>query len=369
MQDEPAVLSLVWDLMRGGTEGQCARVAMELAGRRCRHHVGVFRRSGFFLDAVEKTCGPVQTLNIRRRLSLATEREIRKLAHWIREENIQLLHAWDADSVLFGRRIAVRADIPLITSHRDMGEIYPVWKLKGMANADRHAALVIANARAIAAKAIPSDVPDDRVEVIPNILDLEEFDLLAKEASPWQRPDDGRSVIACVGRLDPEKDVGSLLRAHASMNAAKRPWVLIAGDGQERQGLESLAAEHVVFLGEVHDIPALLQQADLGVLCPNRNEGLSNSVLEMMAASLPCVVTDCGGNSELVKDGVNGRVVPVGDSVALASAIRELLSLPNACETMGRVSRHIIEQNHLPEAVADQFAACYRRAARRDLAS
>lgn len=359
---EPAVLSLVWDLMRGGTEGQCARVAMELAGNGHTHRVAVFRRNGFFLPDVEAACGQVEHLDVRRRRSPMTWMRIRRLAGWCRQQEIGVLHAWDADAAIFGQRVAACAGIPLMTSRRDLGEIYPDWKLASMARADRSAALVVANAQAIADKVVPPEVARARVRVIPNILDVEEFDLLRRDRSPWTRPDDGRAVVVNVNRLDPEKDVGTLLHAHAKLRAEDRPWLVIAGDGAERKALEALGNEQVVFLGEVHDIPALLGQADIGVLCPNRNEGLSNSVLEMMAAGLPCVVTDCGGNAELIRDAKTGFVVPPRDSDALSRAMENLLAREDRGRAMGRNARAQVEENHLPSAVAQRFAACYRDA-------
>ena len=80
----PRIAHLVFDLIRGGTEGQCARVAMGLALRGGTHRVAVFHRRGFFLEAVEAACGPVHEVAIRRLVRPATVREVLRLAQWLR---------------------------------------------------------------------------------------------------------------------------------------------------------------------------------------------------------------------------------------------------------------------------------------------
>jgi L-malate glycosyltransferase len=166
--------------------------------------------------------------------------------------------------------------------------------------------------------------------------------------------------------LDPEKDVGTVLRAAAKV-AELEPrvrWAL-AGDGQERAALEALAAElgiqdRVLFLGDITEVPAFLQHCRVGVLTPSGNEGLSNTILEYMAARLPVVATDCGGNKELVREGETGYVVPIGDAKALADAVVALVRQPETARQYGANGRRVIESTHRPEQVAARFAALYR---------
>ncbi len=101
----------------------------------------------------------------------------------------------------------------------------------------------------------------------------------------------------------------------------------LAGDGPLGGALESMAAGAPVrFLGEVPHarIPELLRDSRALVLCSNR-EGIPNVVLEALAHGRPVIATPVGAIPELVQDGVNGRIVPVGDPRALAAAMRELL--------------------------------------------
>jgi glycosyltransferase involved in cell wall biosynthesis len=115
--------------------------------------------------------------------------------------------------------------------------------------------------------------------------------------------------------------------------------VIIVGDGPMaasiRQAVVDLGlGRHVWLAGDRHDIPGLLQSMDVFVL-PSLGEGISNTVLEAMASELPVIATRIGGNPELVQDGFNGRLVPVGDDAALAGAMSELINDADQRVTMG----------------------------------
>jgi hypothetical protein len=264
----PRVLQVVWNLIRGGTEGQCARVALGLAEQGVKTRVAVSRREGFFLEPVEKGCGPVHHMDIHRRISWHTWMELRRLAAFVRTEQFDLIHAWDADAAIFGSVVARWTGRPLITSRRDLGEIYAPAKLRRMDRADRQAVAVVVNAEAIGSRVRTNGVNPARVHCIPNILDVEESDRLS--AQPFSQRDrlgPGR-WIGLVARLDPEKDVATLVRAAAHVVAeVPAARFAIVGDGAERARLETLAAElnlgdRVVFLGELTEVPSLLRYMD-----------------------------------------------------------------------------------------------------------
>src|SRR5690606_34688385 len=105
--------------------------------------------------------------------------------------------------------------------------------------------------------------------------------------------------------------------------------LLLIGDGGRRPVLETLTFEyglerHVAFLGHRMDVPAILMRAHVGVLC-SLAEGMSNAIMEGMAAGLPMVVTDVGGSPELVRDGERGFVVAPRAPHQLAGKLRALL--------------------------------------------
>jgi glycosyltransferase involved in cell wall biosynthesis len=362
------VLHLVWNLIRGGTEGQCARVAMELARRgRDTHRVVVFRREGFFLEQVEQVCGPVEEIGIRRLASWETMQAIRHLAGRIKKESFQLLHAWDADAAIFGQFIAGMAGVPLITSRRDLGQIYPMHKMWLMKRADQKAVAIVANAEAIVNEFTKRGTPRDKFRVIPNILNIQEFDRLCTDEFSGKSALPAGHRMVMVTRLDPEKDVPTFIQAaYTITNVHPEASFVIAGDGIERRLLESMAAtrelqSNMVFLGDVTDVPSLLKTCLVGVLTPSRNEGLSNTILEYMAAGLPVVATDCGGNRELVRPPSGGYIVPAGDADALAKVSVELLRTLPIRKSMGDFNRQQVVAHHQPDVVGNQFEELYRQ--------
>ncbi len=111
------------------------------------------------------------------------------------------------------------------------------------------------------------------------------------------------------------------------------------------------------------EVARRLQAADALVL-PSLSEGIANAALEAMACARPVVVTDCGGMTEAVTDGVEGRVVPVRDPAALAGAVAGLIEDRHAAAEMGRAGRRRVEQHHdLRDHIA-AFAALFVEVAR-----
>ena len=174
----------------------------------------------------------------------------------------------------------------------------------------------------------------------------------------------GRPVIGTVGRLDPVKDQAALVRAFACLRTEYPDALLvIAGDGPCRDQLRGLAASfgiasQVRFLGERYDIPAVLRAFDVFVLS-SIAEGISNTILEAMAAGLPVVATRVGGNPELVEDGVNGLLVPRQDADALASAIGVYLGDANMRAIHGKSSRERAVREFSLDAMREAYADLY----------
>lgn len=361
------VLHLVWNLIRGGTEGQCARVAMELARRGDTHRVAVFRREGFFLEVVERQCGPVLDVGITSMASWNTLMAIRRMAAWVRRERIDVVHAWDADAAIFGQFIAAWGGAPLITSRRDLGQIYPPHKQWLMRRADRKAAAIVANAQAIVEEFARQGTAREKFTVIGNILDLEEtVRLREKEFSRVADLPPGERIVM-VARLDPEKDVPTfILAAERVAREVPSASFVVAGDGVEKERLMALAierglAKRMVFLGDVREVPAMLRHAAIGVLTPSRNEGLSNTILEYMAAGLPVVATECGGNRELVQPPRGGMIAPAGDHDQLARHLIALLWHPEQGRAMGEHNHQRIAAEFQPGMIGDRFAGLYQQ--------
>ncbi len=192
-------------------------------------------------------------------------------------------------------------------------------------------------------------VQADKVTQIINGVDIERFrhagDTVSKKMKMGLDPDS--FVIGTVGRIDPVKDIKTLIKAfsHFSVNAdnKRKLKLLIIGSGSEEAKLKAFAAEKkmtgsINFLGERSDIAELMQAMDVFVLS-SIAEGISNTILEAMASGLPVVATKAGGNEELVDDGKTGLVVPISDDRALAGALLQYLIHPEKGREHGENGR------------------------------
>jgi len=137
-------------------------------------------------------------------------------------------------------------------------------------------------------------------------------------------------VVLWVGRLAPEKDLPTLVRAFDRLHA-ERPdtRLVLAGTGPERETVESLVADlelddAVAFPGYVDPAPYMARAAVFAL--SSTYEGLPTVIVEALACGCPVVSTDCpSGPREILADGEFGRLVPVGDDAALADALAETL--------------------------------------------
>jgi glycosyltransferase involved in cell wall biosynthesis len=187
----------------------------------------------------------------------------------------------------------------------------------------------------------------DRMSVIHTGVQLERFH--PRESREGVRDELGYTskdlVIGTVARLDDErKGIRDFLQAAARIQpVTDDARFLIVGEGVHRAEYEQLAAElgvdnRVTFTGWRADVPRLLDAMDVFVM-PSLFEGGPTSVLEAMAMALPVVATRVGMVPEVIDDGVTGLTVPPGDSVAIASALEELLGNPSLRHSLGTAAR------------------------------
>ncbi len=172
-------------------------------------------------------------------------------------------------------------------------------------------------------------------------------------------------VIGAVGRLDPIKDHPTLFKAFEELKRSiPDATLMVVGDGPEREKLEKLAGDRIVFLGNRSDVPELMQTFDLFVL-PSINEGISNTILEAMATGLPVLASRTGGNPELVEDGINGHLFDVGDWKHLAELMITYCIDRKKRSEHGKESRQIIVRDFSIDKMAKQYTSVWRRLARK----
>lgn len=179
--------------------------------------------------------------------------------------------------------------------------------------------------------------------------------------------DDRTLVFIIVANLIPYKGHLDLIEAFSlAGERIGQPWRLLVAGRDDGIGPELHAAarqrnvdRQISFLGARLNVPDLLAASDIGLLSSHQ-EGFSNTILEGMAAALPMIVTNVGGNAEAVVDGETGLVVPPRDPRSLADAIVRLARDPSLRERYGAAGRKRVEELFLLDACVAKYEALYR---------
>ena len=297
---------------------------------------------------------------------------IGRLAALFREQEIDLVHSHNWSTFLYAVCAARLAGVPIVI-HGEHGKddtLRHPKRVLGSRLLAMGADRVCAVSRDLAEEVVRDwKVPADRVRWIPNGVDLDAFG--GDDRSEALRGELGLTpedrVVMNTGGFRSVKDHATLLRAFALVHRTEpRARLLLIGQGSPenpRGGLdreaESLGVGAAVrFAGVRHDIPRLLRTCDVYVNS-SRYEGMSNTILEAMAAGRPVVATAVGGNPDLVGDGVTGYLVPAVEPEAMARRILELLNDAAIRERMGAAGRARMEAVHSMPGMIRAYAALY----------
>lgn len=231
-------------------------------------------------------------------------------------------------------------------------------------------AAILGNSRAVVAELLEEGAPLDRVGLIYNGVDLSEFERTSDRDTARSALDIPSTalVMTVVANLIPYKGHGDILEALSGVKAMLPDEWLMLWVGSDTGIAEELLSKarsyglekHLRWLAQRDDVPEILRASDIGLLCSHQ-EGFSNSLLECMAASLPMIVTDVGGNSEAVLDGVCGRVVPAKSPRDLSRAIVELSGNPELRARMGKAGRERVEKRFTLTGCVACYDEVYRR--------
>jgi L-malate glycosyltransferase len=306
----------------------------------------------------------VYLLPLQRTYDLTAMRGSLELRKFLKEQQVRIVQTFFESSDLWAGFVTkAMSSAKLIWSRRDMGILragkhHAAYRL--MARAPDK---VFAVSEQVRRHCIEVDgIDPKRVQTIYNGLDLADWSADSRSAER-----DGESIVATVGNIRRVKGHDVFIRAAASV-IEKFPYASfrIAGDVLEPEyfvELQTLVSELKLsdrfhFDGGVTDLRDYLSAAEVFVL-PSRSEGFSNAIVEAMAASLPVVATDVGGNAEAVQDGVSGIIVPPENSDALASAILSLLSDTAKAKRMGVEGKKLVAEKFTTEAMMGQITSVY----------
>jgi len=359
------VLYVVGNFVAGGAERHLLELWRRLDPGRFEVQIACFRREGQFLPEVEALGLPLLELGVGRRIyDPSGVRGFVRLLRRARSFRPHVIHGYLFGPNLFAALAGRLAGVPVVVVAKRNVDAFETPRQVAMQRlAHRLATHVTAVSAAVADTVVALGVPRSRITVIENGVDAARFGGAAADRSGLGL--NGRPVIGSVGCLAARKDYATLLMA---LDELKRRGIafqaMLVGDGPERAALEArsraLGLEPLVrFMGERPDVERLLPAMDVFVLS-SREEGIPNALLEAMAAGRPAVVTDVGGNREVLTDGDTGWIVPAASPLPLADALETALTDPDEARRRGERARRVTLERRSIDAMARRHEDYYR---------
>ena len=357
--DQPISLFLMVNTFEtGGSERQFTVLAQNLTPPQFQTHLGCISRRGplahNFPDAPEFPLGGslFGWQSIRTRLNLSRH---------LRRHQVQVAHAFDFYTNLTLIPAARLARVPVVIgSHRQLGDLMTPAQFRAQAAVFRWCDAVVCNSHSAADRLLATGLSPNKIAIVGNALPAEAF--TAAPATLPKRPDVVR--VGMVARMNHRyKNHSGFLRIAAQIHR-RMPNVefVLAGDGPLRQELEGQASSlglgaSAIFLGDRQDMPAVLASIDVAVNTSD-SESLSNVILEAMAAGLPVVAYNVGGNSELLSQ-QRGALIPAGNEASFADAVQNLLTDSALRQQLGRNALQFAQENFSLDRVRQRYVELY----------
>ncbi len=355
---------------QAGTENQLSKLIRGLASRFDLELI-TFRDSEWARTTAKLPCR-ITVFQIDKFTRLYTYRNLFRFLRHLRARRPHVVHTFFPVANILGVLCARLAGVPaIVASRRDYGEWMSARYLYATRIANRFATGIVANSHEV--KRLTERVEGfsgDRIEVIYNGIALERF---GRKTDPCSIKStlgipETHKVVGLVANYRPMKRHDTFVRAAAQI-LRRRDDIsfLLLGKNAFRGNPKKRVEDLVTALGVGHrvhfshaagNVQDYLALIDVGVNC-SEGEGLSNAIMEYMAAGVPCVVSDSGGNPDLITDGVHGYTFPVGDSDALAQKILRMLDDEPARRRFTERAYARVRDEMSVEAMLDHFTRYY----------
>jgi glycosyltransferase involved in cell wall biosynthesis len=366
--EHPRVLQLVLSLNPGGTE----RLVLELTKRlhaEMPMAVCCLDAPGAWASELLSFNIDVQALNREEGFQPSLGRRVAQLA---RRHRADVIHCHHYSPLVYGclARVWRPQTRVVFTEHGRLSDARPSRKRR-LANQvfARVPSAAFAVSRELRQHLVEEGFPPDSIGVIYNGIDPVGSSSRPSRGEIRERlgiVDDRTLVVGTVARLDPVKDLGTLIRGVGELGPDVPVLLAIIGDGTERAGLEAIARDlgvqaRVRFLGQRNDARDWLHGCDAYVNS-SISEGVSLTILEAMAASLPIVATAVGGTPEVVDD-ASALLIPARSPQAVASALVRLHQDPRLRARMGTAALNRVQQMFTLDRMVREYRDVYERVA------
>ena len=361
MAAERRLLVVCESLGIGGTESHLLQLLPRISGLGFKVAIFCLSGRGERADGLESK--GVEVLSARRMTvgQKSNRRRLPSLAHstsklfwFMRRWNPQIAHFYLPGPYVIGAPIAIAMGIPVkIMSRRSLSDYQQNWPKVARIERMLHGSMdaLVANSRAVVAQLTSEGVPENKIKLIYNGVDMPKPLTNRGAARRALGLDQHALIIVVVANLIHYKGHRDLLRGLGQVaRQLPSPWRLLVVGRDEglRSNLEGLArnegiADNIQFLGQRPDALRFMAAADFGVLT-SHEEGFSNVIIESMAAGLAMVVTSVGGNPDAVIEERTGLLVPPRDPAAIGQAVLRLARDPNLRKALGDAGRSRVER-------------------------
>lgn len=358
------LLLLIPTLDRSGAEKQFSLLASRLPREKFDVRAVALTRGGPYESMLREVGIPLTILNKRFKFDPFAMLRLKKIiADW----QPDILHSWLFAGNAYARLVAGKSSSPkVIVSERCVDSWKSGWQLWLDKKQIGRTTRLIGNSEGVADFYRQHGFPDEKISVIPNGVEIPEVDPIDREAilKEFDIPP-GAQLIGYVGRLARQKRVRDIVWGMEIIRQLnENAYCLIVGDGPERERLQRFArkygCDHLIrFAGERDDATRLIQAMDVFWLA-SEFEGMSNSLMEAMAAGVPVVASDIPPNRELVVDGETGFFVKAGDGVGFAQFGDRILADPDLAQRLGAAGRKRMQENFSINKMVESHIALYR---------
>jgi glycosyltransferase involved in cell wall biosynthesis len=360
----PTIVEGLYSFQIGGSEKLGALLARQFAKRGYRVlGLSFFDTDGPIRTELEHAGVECHGLDVLRRSRWRRATLPFEVRRWLAAQHADVVH-------LHHGVTAIRAVVPardagvrriVVTEHADLQlRTEPRYRWNVRRVLPRADVVTVINGELVEYFGRELAVPPARLRLVPNAVDDRYATLTRDDRARAELGLAEAYVYAFVGRLVGAKDLPTLLRAFASARArtSRDLRLVIAGEGEERAALQSLARElalesSLVWLGAQTDASRALSVADAFAMS-SISEGVPMAMLEAMQAGLPCVATDVGGIAAVLADGC-GTVVPPTDPEALARALVAHAERPEDAKAIGQRGRRRVEERYSLASVVDRY--------------